>query len=196
MNEHACADKRIRRCKRSLKSSLLFLIRTKQLRQTTVLEIAEHADVSRATFYRYYKSKEGLLAAITDEVVADFTASCRNYFVNNPHPKNPKGLSDPIFKHVLRYSDFYAVIFESTSLPGFQKRIVDVFKSLAMEELKHLHPQPSMNVGLWNSHQAYAILGLIVEWAHGGLKYSTDYMADQLMEIIRFAEQVASERRG
>ena len=196
MAEDASDGRRIRRSKRSLKSSLLLLMKTRQLREITVREIAENVDVSRATFYKYYRSKEGLLAAITDEVVADFTASCRNYLVNIPQPKNPKGLADLVFGHFLRNADFYSVIFDSTSLPGFQKRIVDVLKSLAMEDLKYLHPRPAMNIKLRNSFQAYAVLGMIVEWAGEGFKHSPDYMADQLLEIVRFTEQAASERSG
>lgn len=40
---------------------------------TTVEAIAEAADVSRATFFNYYPSKEGLLVALADELCEDLS---------------------------------------------------------------------------------------------------------------------------
>ncbi|WP_260631365.1 TetR-like C-terminal domain-containing protein [Neobacillus niacini] len=31
---------------------------------------------------------------------------------------------------------------------------------------------------------SYALFGMIVEWIKGGFKYSSSYMADQLLKII------------
>ena len=52
-----------------LKQSLIELMEKKKLRQISIKEICENADVSRSTFYTYYGSQYDLLEAIRKEII-------------------------------------------------------------------------------------------------------------------------------
>ncbi|WP_173892909.1 TetR/AcrR family transcriptional regulator C-terminal domain-containing protein, partial [Pseudomonas sp. FW305-BF6] len=60
----------------------------------------------------------------------------------------------------------------------------NVLKTLALQELSDQMSNPNINRELHASYQAYAILGMIIELVNVGFKYSSIYMAEQLLEII------------
>jgi hypothetical protein len=73
----------------------------------------------------------------------------------------------------------------SNTLIGFQNRISHVLKDLALHDLYVYHPNSKINRELQASYHAYAILGMIMEWIRGGFKYSSTYLAEQLLEYIK-----------
>ncbi len=54
-------DRRVRRTRRQLQQALVTLMREKELREITVRELTELADVNRGTFYAHYKDLEDML---------------------------------------------------------------------------------------------------------------------------------------
>src|SRR5512134_4104020 len=54
-------DRRIQRTRQSLRAALLTLMKEKDYDAISTEEITERANVGRATFYKHYKDKEGLL---------------------------------------------------------------------------------------------------------------------------------------
>ncbi|MCB0028887.1 MAG: helix-turn-helix transcriptional regulator, partial [Anaerolineales bacterium] len=67
-------DRRQRRSRRRLREAMLALLVAKGYENITIAELAEQADLNRATFYLHYDSKEQLLVdsleAQFDELVA------------------------------------------------------------------------------------------------------------------------------
>lgn len=83
-----------------------------------------------------------------------------------------------IFEHVGKYATFYTMIVKSNALPGFHFRISNELKVLFLHDLADSQPNARINNELHASYQAYAILGMIMEWVNGGFKYSSSYMAE------------------
>lgn len=54
-------DRRIRKTKQAIQSSLYRLLRKKDLREIRVKELTECADINRGTFYRYYEDVGDIL---------------------------------------------------------------------------------------------------------------------------------------
>ena len=54
--ENTCkVDKRIRRTKKILTEALIEILKEKNVMDVTVSELAKKADVTRTTFYQYYR---------------------------------------------------------------------------------------------------------------------------------------------
>ena len=68
------SDRRVARTKRLLDNALLSLIEERGYAATTVADIAERADVGRATFYLHYHDKEELLAESLERLLQAVTA--------------------------------------------------------------------------------------------------------------------------
>ncbi|MEF2291111.1 TetR-like C-terminal domain-containing protein [Virgibacillus dokdonensis] len=90
-----------------------------------------------------------------------------------------------IFDHVARFSEFYPTIIHHESImPGFQTKLCNVIKELALKDLQGAEENHTINKDLQASYQSYALLGMIIEWVKSDFKYSTKYMAEQLIYIL------------
>ena len=60
--ENTCkVDKRIRRTKKILTEALIEILKEKNVMDVTVSELAKKADVTRTTFYQYYRDPVDML---------------------------------------------------------------------------------------------------------------------------------------
>ncbi|MGE7879092.1 TetR-like C-terminal domain-containing protein [Peribacillus muralis] len=185
-NHNRGIDRRIRKSKKNLKTSLISLMQSKDFREISITDIVEHADLNRGTFYKHYQYKEELLEEMMEDVIADLILSYREpykhvdvFTINELTASVIK-----IFEHVAAHADIYTLVLKSNALPTLHDRICEELKKLPLEDLEDYRPNTKINKALASSYQAYAILGMIIEWVNTGFTYSADYMAEQLLEII------------
>lgn len=185
-NQNMGIDRRIRKTKKTLKASLISLMQRKDFREISITDIVELADLNRGTFYKHYQYKEELLEEVMEDVIADLIISYREPYkhVDVFTIKELTASVIKIFEHVATFADIYTLVLKSNALPTLHDRICEELKKLPLEDLEDYRPNPKINKELASSYQAYAILGMIIEWVHTGFEYSSDYMAEQLLEII------------
>ncbi|MFJ9383706.1 TetR/AcrR family transcriptional regulator [Peribacillus sp. NPDC101481] len=179
-------DRRIRKSKMALKESLISLMQNKDFRDISITDIVELADLNRGTFYKHYQYKEELLEEVMEDVIADLIISYREPYKNvDTFTINELTASViKIFEHVANYANIYTLILKTNAWPTLLERICNELKKLPLEDLEDYRPNPKINIELASSYQAYAILGMIIEWVNTGFKYSAGYMAEQLLEIL------------
>lgn len=180
-------DRRISRSKHLLKEALISLMKTKDFKGVTIKDIVDRADLNRGTFYKHYQYKEDLLEEIIEDVISDLITSYREPYKGEETFEVTKLTisSIKIFDHVEKHKEFYTLIVNSNTLLGFQNRICQILKDLALHDLTVPLPYTKINRELQASYHAYAILGMIMEWIRGGFKYSSTYLAEQLLEYIK-----------
>jgi AcrR family transcriptional regulator len=66
---NAKENRKIRYTKMAIRNSLMELLKEKQILSITTKEICVRADISRSTFYTYYKDQYDLLKQIEDEIL-------------------------------------------------------------------------------------------------------------------------------
>lgn len=71
-------DRRVKYTKKIIRETLINLLSEKDLKQITVSEICNIADINRATFYRYYLDVYDLLEKIEDDFVQEIKAAASN----------------------------------------------------------------------------------------------------------------------
>lgn len=76
-------DRRVRKTRKSLYNALAELMLTKELQQITVRELADKADIHRATFYTHYKDIYDLYEKLEDIVIEDLEKIIVNESSNN-----------------------------------------------------------------------------------------------------------------
>lgn len=186
-------DKRIVKSKKAMKEALLALMQENDFKEISISDIVRLADLNRGTFYKHYQFKEDLLSEIIDEVITDLVDSFRDPYKNKEVLEVDKLTTSAIkiFDHVSKYSNFYALIVQTNALVGFQQKFCNVLKDLTLNDITDSLPNVKIDRELHASYQAYAILGLIIEWVNGGFKYSSSYMAEQLLQIIKLSSSTS-----
>lgn len=76
-------DRRVRKTKRQLKQTLTRLLRNKSLKDISVLELTELADVNRGTFYLHYRDIYDLYEQLENEILTEFTSIIKKHLAMN-----------------------------------------------------------------------------------------------------------------
>lgn len=196
MTRSAATDRRILKSKIALKESLLSLMQSHDFKEITITDIVLRADLNRGTFYKHYQYKEELLDEIVDDVITDLIASYREPYQHTETfaLKDLTSSAIKIFEHVDKHATFYTLVVKSRALSGFQIRIGNELKRLTLQDLEDWQPNPEINYELFASYQAYAILGMIMEWIHDDFKYTANYMAKQLLAFLHISPMNAVYR--
>ncbi|SDW84189.1 transcriptional regulator, TetR family [Marinococcus luteus] len=180
-------DRRIKKSKKAMQQALLEWMEEKDFKSITITNIVQRADVNRGTFYKHYDYKEQLLEDIMDEITADLKEAFRKPYKSKAMLELPE-LTAPsvkIFEHVLKHDHFYTLVIASNMLTGFQYKLVSILRGLVLEDLLQAAGDEGIDQRLQAGYHSHAIFGLIVEWVHGGFEHKPDYMAEQLLLIIR-----------
>lgn len=102
-------DRRTRRTKRLLRNALVQLVLDNGFDNITVEDVTEHADISRATFYKYYRDKQDLLDQIVNDVQTDLHARLLPLA-----PASSRGFTGKpvleLFRHAREERDAYRMI--------------------------------------------------------------------------------------
>ena len=168
---------RIKRMQKLLRIALMDLIKERDFDALTVGEIAEHAMMSRAGFYRYYQDKYELVEQLFEEAV------CTMINELNAHPQvvrdseETQVVPEPFvkfFEHLVEYERLYRVLLASKSRSWFIEKM-----HASLKEALYIRVQQSSSCIQNGKHVANAYDRLAPELA-----------ASLLIEIIiRWFEQ-------
>ena len=180
-------DRRITKSKQALMDALLSLMQTKEFKKITVTDIVKTANLNRGTFYKHYEYKEDILDEIVDDVIADLISSYREPYKNTEtfELKTLTSSAIKIFEHVSHKKEFYSLMVKSNALSGLQSKLCDVLKEVTLKDLKGVQFNPKINRELQASFYVHAMLGMITEWINHGFEYDSNYMSEQLLEILQ-----------
>nr|WP_306220584.1 TetR/AcrR family transcriptional regulator [Cohnella sp. WQ 127256] len=180
-------DRRVHKSRSALKQALLEWMSHKPFSNISISDIVKTADLNRGTFYKHYIYKEDLLNDILDDVITDLIRSYRAPYLQRRDfdVQSLNASAIKIFDHVYAYANVYTLMVRTNILSDFRDTINQTLKSLYLNDVTDMSPNPKINKELLACYQAHAVLGLITEWVQCDFKYSSSYMAEQLLEFTR-----------
>lgn len=96
--------------KRKIKDVLLELMSETDADKISAAALCRRAEVSRATFYRYYDSVDAVLCEITDEFLEGMR-DCHRYYISAPLDLTKLHVPHPMFVEIARYLDANRTVF-------------------------------------------------------------------------------------
>lgn len=170
-------DRRVRKTKKALREGLAELMLVKELRNITVRELADKADVHRATFYMHYKDiydlYEQLENAVVDEVGEIIMANQFNTY---------EVLFNAIVEYVDENSQTCQMLMNKNSNRNFHNRLSAFLEEKYIEDWIRETEQSAVKEE-WRFLAKYHIQGclaIVSQWAESGY----DYPKDRLIEIV------------
>lgn len=160
-------DKRVEKTIRSIRNALLELLRDKEFDRITVKEICERAEISRITFYNYFKDKYDLMNDMFQLLETKSTA----YFLELEKANNPD--NDP----AIGFHNLLSAIFDASqeNLLAFPKLlnnpdlilayyhfatgIIEKYENWNVDKIHTKYDLKRLNAFLIMSFWAYARLG-------------------------------------
>jgi AcrR family transcriptional regulator len=180
-----------------LRKALMELIVEKGFDAISVQDIAERADVSRATFYLHYHDKEELLTRSMKEVYDELVekvevqqmlqADALAALANGDHSV----FYDPTdFEHVAEHAEFYRVLLSEKGVASFNVMVHDYLASLVRDHicmpLKGMSGQPRVPSEMVAHAIAGAQIGVISWWLQNGQQHTPQEMAKMFYQLNAF----------
>lgn len=185
MKEKTLPDRRIRRTRQLLLSSLIELILEKGYETITVQDIIDRANVGRSTFYSHFQDKEHLLLSGADmlgEVFEEFRARPGAGETN-------WDLSLALFKHAEEQQQAFKALLGKQVGRLVLDRIEEALTLYLKEHFQRLFPgkgqDPPLDLVL--RFVVSGFLGLLTWWLDEDLPYPAERMNDYYRELTEHA---------
>lgn len=176
-------DRRVRRTRRRLRDALIQLILEHGYEEITIQEITDAADLSRATFYLHYKTKDELLASSLEEMFDELVASMQSFLMRpdfDEHSEAPPSLA--AFQHVAEYSDLYKSLLGDRGVSSVIYRTIDYIARLFRRQFERMlgeeqNRPTAIPVEIVAQTMAGALFALVSWWLEKDMPHSPLEMA-------------------
>jgi AcrR family transcriptional regulator len=194
-------DRRKPRTRRLLRDALLDLVLEKGYDQVTVQDIADRANLGRATFYLHFVDKEDLLMSSLREIFDDLKARFDMPTAQAMSLELP--LRAVPFQHAGEYRDVYRVILLSEQgtaavLNGIRDYLAESIQE-RIDVARCMGGEPRVPVEVVAHYLAGGLLSMIGWWLRQETPYSAEMMADLFQQLALpslvsiFGEDVARQ---
>ena len=160
---------------------LFFLMEQKPYSEISVLDICNHANGSRRSFYRYFKNKEGCLWALLDMVIT------RYYSYKMPIELKRKGYPDEVLSYLSYHrerSAFYSILLRDHLFDIYIDRVVECAKINGVYALRWF----GIAEGIYSEDalifHLHGVMALIKNWHLSGYERSIYEMTDIICHLI------------
>jgi AcrR family transcriptional regulator len=185
-------NRKTRYTKMVIRDSLIELMKQRPITDITIKEICALADLSRPTFYAYYRDQYDLLQSIEEETFA--------YFANVVFANNAKKLSkleialliEDALQHIENDSNSVKVLLSENGNIGFQRKIFSRFISHFQHMIKYHSEKTSdeEKIECCSVFMVHGVIGLVHHWLKGNMKIPRNKLAMMLVELITVAGEL------
>ena len=178
-------DRRVVRTRRLLSKALMELIleNEKGYDGVTVQDIAERANVGRATFYLHYKGgKEELLVSNLEAIYDDLVERIKPFKSDLASP-NRHHASQTAFEHAAEQRDLYLVLLRGQGAAAITQRIRQYLAGVIQEDLEEMGAVTSIPIEIVATHMAGSLVTLITWWLENDMPHSAEYMAETFSQL-------------
>ena len=160
------------------------LILEKPYESITVSEIAERADVARATFYLHFDDKDALLLSSLDALVEGIIEEVKGFSQRDlvsgvPHP------ALVVFEVVQRDSALFRVILKGQGSNLLLQRLRHYAAQTAHQAAQSMGVVPSVPPTFIADFMAGAMLSVIAGWLEDDMKTPPGDMAQMFYSLVR-----------
>jgi AcrR family transcriptional regulator len=179
-------DRRVRKSQRALREAFISLVLERGYDSVTIEDIAERADVARATFYAHFEDKEQLLTSLfeelTEELALRLTAvqgapeTIRTYIVME------------LYAQAAEFRDLYLVCLRGAGNGRARAAYLDIIASRAevvfAERLRSAGHEPGVPLAVMARAFAGAHVTLLQDWLESGDVSNIDSAVNVQMTLL------------
>ena len=171
--------------KKLIKNALAELLQNKNLKDITVQEVAQKADISRTTFYNYYYDVYDIYEQLEKEVLAELGILTLNF-----HDNPSKDYGDEFFNYITQNPEVFKMIFSPYNTGEIRYKITamieGVFRLIQTEknEVEITDKELDYFSAFWSS----GCIAVIQKWVQMDFSPSKDYIIRTLTDFEKQME--------
>lgn len=181
-------DRRVRQTRRTLREVLLRQLSTKLLRDITVKELCELADINRGTFYLHYTDVYDLFAKVQEEIFREIWEFIQRSGPSGANDRPEKSL--PLFLDIFRYlgenRQIVVVLLGLNRDPAFFERLTNIGREQMVAFWKESYGIADRAVvECCYSFVVNGCVGVLKYWYDNGMVESTDELARRTVRFYQ-----------
>lgn len=181
--EQPSQDRRVRRTRKRLQAALAALLQEKDLKDITVRELTELADVNRGTFYTHYKDLYDMREQMERELFQQLTEVLSAYDAENTQG-SLRPILTAVFRFILENRELFATILGGGE-PSFFSRLQKLIYDMYLREWNGFYDLGSVSgTNYYLEFVVAGVVGLVRAWAQGGMAESAEDMAALAEQMI------------
>lgn len=188
-------DKRCRKTRKAIKTSLIKLMGDKDISNITITEIANDADINRKTFYAHYRDLYDILDEIENDMIKQLFHILDNAdimkIMYNPYPLL-KELTTELYKDF----EFHKLLVQSEYNNNLLKKIQGAFKNRIMELTAD---KVKINLDIYSFIIDFITSGIVSsykEWFKSDRNISLEQLTKSLSVLIENGFHSLSEEKA
>lgn len=177
-------DRRKERTRRYLGLALQELIIEKSYETITVQDITDRADLNRATFYLHFTNKEDLLGNFLETQFEQLVQRIEEETGGAVHPELSIS-AKIVFDHAAEYADLYKVLLGANGQGSVVHRILNFMAMYDEHWLREEFGDAELLVPIpiVARHFSGSLYSCVTWWLDNDMPYSTEYMAQKLVNM-------------
>lgn len=186
-------DRRRARSKQALRAAFIELTEERGLDGFSASDLCAQAGLNRGTLYNNFGDKDGLLAALENDVMADlerFQENMRSIGLKDVMryraAKKPMPFLVELFDYLREQGDFLHAVLGPKGDASFGPRVRDALCTEIIQTILHerYRSNPEPFVQYYVAFYASAYLGVITHWVDEGMRESSEEMALIAMKLF------------
>lgn len=186
-NKDTKVDPRIKRTRRMFKEALISLIlENSDISKLTVQNIADRAELNRATFYLHYQDIQDLMEQMLVEILDELNETMKypaqikadQVMIRDQSPKNRL---IAFLEHFYRNADLYHVLLENKD---FRQRVFGILLEIISFWAEYKKAK-NQSFKVPNEVLAASTLGIVSWWIQAGTPHSPSYLANQIILMAK-----------
>ena len=159
------------------------LVLERGIEAVSVEDVAERADVAKATFYAHYHNKEAVIAAVFARLTADLADRLANR--DGPWSRLRRGAITAAFEHALEMADLYRVCLADPHVRAdYTLRLCEGAERDIRARLAALGQQPRVPVPVLATAFAGAHVAILEAWLTGTISGTAEEIAVMELEAL------------
>ena len=187
MEERKKEDRRVRRTKKMLTQALTRLMQEKQIKEITVRELTDLADMNRGTFYLYYRDVYDMLEKLEDSMF-EALDSIAALHENDAARQETKPILLDVFRVIEENQEIVRVLLSPHGDMKFLHRLYEVIREKCLTGFPYAAASDRKNEVDFDyrfSFVIYGAAGLIRAWVNRNCSEPAVQMAELADALIR-----------
>lgn len=178
-------DRRVRKTKKALRQGLVSLLGRKNLKDITVRELTDEADLHRGTFYVHYRDIYDLYDRTWQEMLEEVKA----ILLEHP-PEELRASPGPLFQAIMEYAwenrDLCQMFFGPHGDQALVRELENVVEEKCVQDWPVLFPnRDTPDSEYLRAFMVDGCMGVVRRWVSAGMTKSPEEMAGLLDVLIK-----------
>lgn len=173
-------DRRVIKTKRALQNALAELMTSKDLRNITVQELTDKADIHRATFYSHYHDVYDLYEQLEKSVISEL-----DKIVENDPTHRYAGIYNKITDYVSEHPAICHMLFSDNGNQKFQNSVYELLerKYLNIWLFEEHKTEISSEMRFLTAYHIQGCIAIIGMWVKSNFAYSKEEIVNLLSRV-------------